>query len=521
MSSIVIKINDIFEEMNEENRRLLNDLIFANECLLKLIKFKTFVELIFDKIRYNLEEFDSKKYQNLNEEVNEVLRRKVDVKNSKANHYKPIENLVNNYENDIKLTENYNDLSDDSNDPDYDNSYKMSRRVKISRKNKQNRSKSLVKRATINLNQKNKTKRGRKIKSSTDRDIDSNGIKPKKELIVCDYGDCDQVFKTKKSYETHKRVIHLKIRPFVCQYPDCNFDAINKSQLEKHEVIHSDERPFICEVKGCGKRFKSETTLNAHQKGVHSGPEERFKCDWPGCEYKTARKRHLQNHVTKHVVSEKTIACDWPECDKMFRLEDQMREHRRIHTAVKRHSCNWPGCQYRTYHAHVLKQHMMIHSDVRSFVCDIDDCGKAFKTVASLYGHKKWSHFVVANPSRDFKCQYEGCGKDFTRKDRLTRHSKRHLPKVANIRCDWPGCTFVTVTAENLRRHHYVHQDYSERKYVCDWPECAKRFKDKSRLNDHFRKHTNERRYACTYPGCTYRCVIKGNLTKHMAKHKI
>ena len=222
MSSIVIKINDIFEEINEENKRQLNDLMFANECLLKLIKFKTFVELIFDKIRYNLEEFDSKKYQNLNEEVNEVLRRKVVVKNLKANDCKSIENLVNNYENDIKLTENYNQFSDDSNDSDYDYSYKMSQRVKNSRKNKLNTSKSLVKRAAINLYQKNKTKRDRKPKNSSVLNIDSNSIKPKRELIVCDYGDCDQVFKTKKSYETHKRVIHLKIRPFVCQYPDCN-----------------------------------------------------------------------------------------------------------------------------------------------------------------------------------------------------------------------------------------------------------------------------------------------------------
>ena len=41
-----IKVNDVFEELSEENKRLLNELMFANKCLKVLITFKTFVEFI-------------------------------------------------------------------------------------------------------------------------------------------------------------------------------------------------------------------------------------------------------------------------------------------------------------------------------------------------------------------------------------------------------------------------------------------------------------------------------------------
>ena len=77
--------------LSEENRRLLNNLTFVNECLLKLLQFKSFLELIFDKIRYNLEESDSKKYQDLNNCVNLLLERRPDIKNLMNNDNQSID----------------------------------------------------------------------------------------------------------------------------------------------------------------------------------------------------------------------------------------------------------------------------------------------------------------------------------------------------------------------------------------------------------------------------------------------
>ena len=524
MSSVIIKANDVFDELNEENTRLLNDLNFANECLIKLINLKTFVELIFQKIRNNLEEYESQKYLELNNIVNEVLHRRPDIKKWKNNDNKTIDinhNLVN-CENDIKFSHYFseinNKLSQDSNDSDYQcSSNKTAGRHKISNNDKLKSCKSLVKRATNGLKGNTRSKKGRKPKITSDINTDLNGIKPKSELIVCDCDDCDQAFKTSKSYERHKRLVHLKIKSFACQYPDCNYSAINKSKLDHHQVMHSDDRPFVCKIGKCGKTFKAELRLKTHQKFVHKVSAELFKCQWPGCEFETVWQKSLNVHMTTHTVFEKNIACDWPDCDQMFRTQNQMKRHRFLHTAAQKYVCTHPGCPYSTCRAALLRSHMVRHSDVRPFACDIGDCTWKFKTMFMLKNHKKTHNKIATNPNSYYKCEVEGCGKKLVNKSAFNVHSKTHLP--AKRRCDWPGCTYITTTNRNLIKHMFVHKDYSERKYVCHWPECGKRFVEKGRLDEHYRKHTNERRYACTYPGCSYRCVIRGNLKKHMAKH--
>ena len=50
-----ININDIFNDLKEENKRLLNQLLFADKCLKCLTEFKSFVDLVINKINnYNL-----------------------------------------------------------------------------------------------------------------------------------------------------------------------------------------------------------------------------------------------------------------------------------------------------------------------------------------------------------------------------------------------------------------------------------------------------------------------------------
>ena len=428
---------------------------------------------------------------------------------------------LNDYENEIKFSSSlpeFNNESDNSNDPDFKVSKKVTiKRLKISNTKKLITSKSLVKRATNDLNRKNMRERGRKRYETLDPDYDIDGIKPKKEIIVCDFCHCDQVFESSRSYKRHKRLVHLKIRPFKCHFPDCDFSTDTKQQIRLHSVVHSDDRPFVCQIDNCGKKIKVKYQMKSHQKFVHRACAKLLRCEWPGCDYDTTHKRNLGLHMSTHTVNRNNVPCDWPKCIKRFRTVIAMREHRRIHTAAKSHSCSHAGCHYKTHKPSFLRTHMLVHSQVRPYVCDFDNCGKAFKTPAVLLTHKK-THFPrVVDPSRDFKCKFPDCDKDYITMHDLKRHSKTHLPP--SIRCDWPGCTFITTTARNLRVHNFVHADYSERRYVCDWPECGKRFTIQSKLDDHFRQHTNEKRFACTFPGCGYRCVIKGNLNKHMVKH--
>ena len=56
-------VNDIFDDLKEENKRLFNELLFADKCLKFLTEFKSFVDLVINKINNYLEENDILKYR--------------------------------------------------------------------------------------------------------------------------------------------------------------------------------------------------------------------------------------------------------------------------------------------------------------------------------------------------------------------------------------------------------------------------------------------------------------------------
>ena len=58
-----IIVNDIFDELKEENKRYLNELLFADKCLKCLTEFKSFVDLVINKINNYLEVNDILKYR--------------------------------------------------------------------------------------------------------------------------------------------------------------------------------------------------------------------------------------------------------------------------------------------------------------------------------------------------------------------------------------------------------------------------------------------------------------------------
>ena len=49
-----IKVNDIFDELIAENKRLLNQLLFSNKCLNVLIEIKTNFNSIINELKTNL-----------------------------------------------------------------------------------------------------------------------------------------------------------------------------------------------------------------------------------------------------------------------------------------------------------------------------------------------------------------------------------------------------------------------------------------------------------------------------------
>ena len=57
------EVTEFLEKLKQENERLLNKLIFANNCLKYSIEFISFVDLIFNKIKNKIGENDISKYK--------------------------------------------------------------------------------------------------------------------------------------------------------------------------------------------------------------------------------------------------------------------------------------------------------------------------------------------------------------------------------------------------------------------------------------------------------------------------
>ena len=68
---------DILENLKQENERILNKLIFANNCLKYSIEFILFVDSVFNKVNNYLEDNDILKYNEYVSAYKSMLQGKI------------------------------------------------------------------------------------------------------------------------------------------------------------------------------------------------------------------------------------------------------------------------------------------------------------------------------------------------------------------------------------------------------------------------------------------------------------
>ena len=74
MSSL--NVNDILEELLDENRRILNELLFAHNYVIKSLEFKEFIDSNVKEFVDNLKPDVKKKYEELSRELNRLIDQK-------------------------------------------------------------------------------------------------------------------------------------------------------------------------------------------------------------------------------------------------------------------------------------------------------------------------------------------------------------------------------------------------------------------------------------------------------------
>ena len=440
-----IRVNDIFDELVEENEKI-------TECLNVLIRFKTFIDLISDEMKNNLQSKRLQMFDDYHKEVEEVFIRN------------EMEFTVNR-----NLIQRKSQLVESSKPPKSDEI-------------KQQLSSDQTIESTKRVN--NKSSKAMKLRKKSSRNQKKTNedllMSDENQRFVCSFIGCGKQMKRKDSLRLHLKRHSSVPKTHKCHFEGCSFSTFGRTQLSDHINSHNGVRPFNCEF--CPKRFTS-TEL---------------------------KKRHTNYH---HKVSDQTLICQMDECYKQFKTELSLKDHqKRIHLWEKRFACSQPNCAFKAINKSSLKTHMFnVHSDERPFVCDFegcsksykssqqlnihienhsserkykclsDDCEKTFKSANSLRVHTLWTH-----SSQLLSCDWPGC--EYTCKNRqcLRNHQVVHTSERKFL-CVWPQCGKAFKNKSYLDKHLRIHSN--DRRYVCSWPGCQYRCTDSGNIIKHKKIH--------------------------------
>lgn len=412
-----IVVNDIFDELLAENKRLFNELLFANNCI-----------QVFNRIEFHLKTIHSKYESIIGSEDKEEF---------------------NQLEDELKLTLNSkhqiecNDRTIDANDG----------QTKQELSHRSDETIDIKPRIVENVRRSGRTKRkcytvitGRERDPSKpkkpkwtpkeyvipDPVLEPNSLlllrlntyDPITQSFVCPNPYCDKSFSTKKLLYCHFHHSHHTKKRFPCPVQGCNKMFKTGQQVKHHQfIVHSEERPFECTVEGCGYKCKTKIGLEQHVTCKHSEVKP-FKC--PECDKLFKLESQMNYHYkVRHTCH--AFVCRFDECGQSFTSKRQLMNHRaREHNVVykrtrKWHDCDWPACGYRTNHRDKWEEHKYIHTGERPFVCDWVQCGKGFRSKAKLRDHR-----MIHLNIRPYACHWPGCNYRCTFHGNLNKHMRVH-----------------------------------------------------------------------------------------------
>ena len=274
-----ILVNDIFDEILYENKRLFNELLFADKCINVLTEIKTFIHLNYNEIKVNLVSNQLKVFNNLCQTIEDVFREKnsdikleSEVKKNFDDHKTEILTLKKTSKNVVKTRKrskmkSKTKLSCNWKGCQYETNYNEDL---LKHKNIHSDKKFVCDRTDCQYKTYKKSDLRRHLiahKKSSKR-IDRTTTKTTKELkdykFICHYSDCGKGYNLEKSFKSHlfmHQIIERKEEYSVNVEESSDNIAINENSIQKNS---SSKKEFICHYSDCGQRFSGEKRLQHH-----------------------------------------------------------------------------------------------------------------------------------------------------------------------------------------------------------------------------------------------------------------
>ena len=206
----------------------------------------------------------------------------------------------------------------------------------------------------------------------------------------------------------------------VSQKPVCKSTTIRRKHVIKHVHIFNVQSHVLkrrhlkaylkCRVPGCCMAyvtFNSVRSISAHHLLHH--PSVTYRC--PKCTKVALTPNSLRLHMYCH--EDKQFQCE--VCMKKFVYQSKLKQHKRMHTIMKKYECFHGGCNKKYKHPQDLIRHILIHQD-KTYECDF--CDKKFAEKRLLKRHA-----VIHLKITPYKCKK--CNKGFKHNNQLYRHKKK------------------------------------------------------------------------------------------------
>jgi len=220
---------------------------------------------------------------------------------------------------------------------------------------------------------------------------------------------CGKMMPNQRSLKLHMKC-HNSEKRFKC--PMCEKAFKYAESIPGHvRIVHKKMRPFLCHT--CGKRFTASVSLKYHQR-VHTGiyPPRSFACTI--CEWKFEKKHKLEYHMKIHGGErERRFSC--AECGKSFTFSSTLAAHVKSHSNERTFLC--VICNARFKGNEGLQRHMKIHSAEPSHVCIV--CGKGFNQLGNMKTHMR-----THSGERPYKCSV--CNQSFPHQGSWKKHFEAH-----------------------------------------------------------------------------------------------